>query len=141
MRDEKQYISDSINKNFRKYEKVYNKVFKKGFSRSEFSQTKKINPKYTSSLQIFQNLNKAICKHNPNNSISLIKLWRYNEKLNESVYRSIVEEKKKYSEAMNKQVNAILLECNSKLFVNKNRYILSSGFSESGYPVLGRVYC
>ncbi|CAI2379703.1 unnamed protein product [Moneuplotes crassus] len=127
MREEKQHISDSINKIFRMYEKVYNKVFKKHAVKGEFSNAKKDNPKYTRVLQVFHNINKMICQYNPSHSISLIKLWKHNEKINEAVHNSITEERRKYTEHINQHFNGILLECNNifSLLDSRNQDILS----------------
>ena len=110
MREEKQKMSDSINQIFRKYEKAFGKAFKRSSNKNEFSDLKKKYPHFTRTMNDFENLFNHICRNNPQNSFSFLKLWIRNEKINDKVFFESTEDKKKYSEAINKSFNDILME-------------------------------
>jgi hypothetical protein len=110
MRDEKLKVADSINYVFRRYEKFYSKVARKNTSKEEISGLKNNNPRSKDIMVLFEKLCKSIARENPNNAIALMKLWKHNEKLTQSVFKQLNDSKKQNLEAINKHVNEIMTE-------------------------------
>jgi hypothetical protein len=110
MKDEKLKVADSINYVFRKYEKFYSKVTKKQTVKEEFAELKKGHSRSKDIMLLFEKLCKNISKDNPNNAITLIKLWKHNEIITQSVFKKLNESKKQNLEAINKHVNEIMIE-------------------------------
>jgi hypothetical protein len=127
MKDEKHKVADSINYVFRKYEKFYSKVSKKQTVKEEFLEIKKGHSRSKDIMLLFEKLCKNISKDNPNNAITLIKLWKHNEIITQSVFKKLNESKKQNMEAINKHVNEIMIEWSNIFAIldSRNQDILS----------------
>jgi hypothetical protein len=127
MKDEKLRVADNINQIFRQYEKVYSKTFKKQSSKAQFISQRKRHPKTKDTMLLFEELCKGIAKENPSHAIAFVKLWKCNQRINESTFKHIMKSTKESADQINKRFNEVIMECNNifNLLDNRNQDILS----------------
>ena len=127
MKEEKLRVADNINQIFRQYEKVYSKTFKKQSSKAQFISQRKRHPKTKDTMLLFEELCKGIAKENPSHAIAFVKLWKCNQRINESTFKHIMKSTKKSADQINKRFNEVIMECNNifNLLDNRNQDILS----------------
>ena len=127
MNEEKIKIADNINSLFRQYEKIFSKMTKKHSVKKEIHSEKKSNPNLKETMKLFHDLVSSISKENPSNAIALMKLWKYNSKINDSIIKKFLNDKKNSMGQINTKVREIVVEWNNlfKLLDWRNQDILS----------------